>query len=152
MSPVRKQPQNVTPNGGGWLNAALAVAAGQPASVAAAAAGVTVRTVRRWLKRPAFKAAVEEIRSQLVSETLGKLLAQNGAAVDTLAALMKSEQDQVKLAAASRLLELTLKTRHQVDLQREIEFIKDQFAQMLSEHPGFFEKGKAIHDNSSSND
>ncbi len=143
MTDDSKQTDLVTPQAGGWVNAALAVATGQTAAVAAAAGGVTIRTIRRWNRRPAFKAVVEEFRSQLVSETLGRLLAHNGAAVDALAKLLGDDQSTVRLGAAGRLLELSLKARRQLDTEARMEALADQLAALRHEQPQLF---RGIHD------
>lgn len=117
----------------GFALAALAAAAGRPARECAAVAGVCERTIRRWNRKPSFVAMVERLRDQLLSDTMGRLLATNGQAVDALSSLLVSEQDNVKLGAAGRLLELTLRARHQLNLQKQIEEIQDQIEKYKKE-------------------
>ncbi len=136
-----KQPQNVTPaTGGGWVNAALCVAAGLSGSAAAVAAGVSLRTIRRWSKRKSFQDAVEAIRAEMISGTLGRLLSSNVAAIDALTGLLADPQGSIRLGAAGRLLELTLRVRKQLDTERELEQIKADWKSFQSEHPSLFQK------------
>jgi len=140
MSVDPKQPENVTPAaGGGWVSAALALACGQSGPVAAAAAGVDPRTIKRWRKKPHFQALVEDFRKELLAETLGRLLERNTAAVDALAGLLNDPQGSVRLGAASRLLTLTMQTRRQLrdesELAGKIEEL-ERIVKELVEHDG----------------
>jgi hypothetical protein len=70
---------------------------------AAAKAGVSYATLRRWLKEPAFASAYRLARRELVEGAVGRIQAATGQAVDTLLAVArdgKKDSDRVRAAAA----------------------------------------------------
>lgn len=121
--------QNAPLPAGGWCAAALGIASGQSVAAAARAAGVHQKTVARWMRRPHFKALVDGIRSEMIQATLGKLLAVNGQAVDTMLSLLESKQDQVRMSAASKLVDLSLRVRQAVEVDRRLGEIENDFAE-----------------------
>src|SRR5262245_25809567 len=70
---------------------------------AAARAGVSASTVKRWLKEPEFRAAYRQARRELVEGAVGRVQAATGQAVDTLLAVAKGgvkDADRVRAAVA----------------------------------------------------
>lgn len=109
----------------GFLLAALAIASGRPGTEAAKIAGVSVRTIRRWSNRKSFADLVTRLRDETISAALGQLLSANASAVETMTALLKSQDERVRLAAASKVLSLTLAVRDQTEVRRHQEDILD---------------------------
>lgn len=118
----------------GFTLAALAAAAGRPASEIAAVAGVSERTIRRWNRKPAFVALVNRLREQMLGDAFGRLLATNADAVDALAGLLRSPLENIRLGAAGRLLELTLRTRHQVSVEGELRAKVEELESLVKEY------------------
>ena len=83
---------------------------------------------------------MEAIRAEMISGTLGRLLSSNVAAIDALTGLLADPQGSIRLGAAGRLLELTLRVRKQLDTERELEQIKADWKSFQSEHPSLFQK------------
>ncbi len=72
-------------------------------AAAAAKAGVSVATVGRWLRLPAFLAAYRRARRELVEGAIGRIQGAAGEAVDTLLAVARGgakEGDKVRAAVA----------------------------------------------------
>jgi hypothetical protein len=71
---------------------------------AAAKAGISSATLRRWLHLPAFRAAYRQARRELVEAAVGRLQAATGQAVDTLLAVARDaeakDSDRVRAAVA----------------------------------------------------
>ena len=108
-----------------------ALAAGTTHADAAAQAGVSVATVTRRLREPAFRAGVLEARARMVERSVGLLSAATADAASTLARLLDSPQDAVALAAARTILEQTIRvTEHVVLEQRIVEL--EQVAQTVT--------------------
>jgi AcrR family transcriptional regulator len=96
------------------------------ASEAAAAAGVSERTVRRRLSDPEFKNLVDESRTELLDAALVRLTSQAIHAVDTLAGLMKpQEPPSVRLGAAKAILDFGLRLRAEGELGDRLSAIED---------------------------
>ena len=97
--------------------AAARLAGGGTIAEAAADAGVDERTVYKWkADDPQFRARVCELRAEMVSRALGKLSDTMTRASDVLAALLASEDEDVRHRAAKAVIELALRVREQVDL------------------------------------
>jgi transposase-like protein len=96
--------------------AALALATGKTVREAARKAGIGETTLYKWLRKPAFKARVTELRERMVAEAVGKLSRGMAGAAATLERLLKSKDERVKLAAAKAILDSAVKVRDQADL------------------------------------
>ena len=93
-----------------------ALAAGLSVREAAVAAGMAERTAYRRLADPGFKAAVSAARGAMLDRAVGKLAETSTHAADCLAALLTSDDDRVRLAAARSILELGPKLREATEL------------------------------------
>src|ERR1051326_7317239 len=76
---------------------------------AARTAGLGEKTLRGWLRRPAFQQAYARARGDVLEQTVAKLQRASSAAVDTLAQKLQSESDTVAVRAAHELLGFSLK-------------------------------------------
>lgn len=87
--------------------AAVMLARGETMRATAAAIGVHERTVRRWAATPKFRGRVEEHRSAMISEAVGKLSVESAEAVAVLGRILRSKKasDMAKLSAARAILE-----------------------------------------------
>jgi len=101
--------------------AAVALASGKNIAEAAAAAGMTERTVQRWKEDPQFIARVEELRSEIVHDVAGRLAASMTRAAETLEGLLHSSNERVKLSAAMQIIGLGLKVTELSEIQKKIE-------------------------------
>lgn len=112
---------NDNPRAGRWVLAALELAQGATAPIAAAAAGVSVPTLNRWKRIPRFQEKVDALRTQLLSQTVGQLVALHTAAVNALGGLLADPNSSVRLGAASKILTLTLAAREHLETSKKIE-------------------------------
>ncbi len=98
----------------------MALAAGQTLRLAAEASGVAERTAARRWADPAFRRRVNELRSEMVQQSLGRLANGMTAAADKLRELLDAESESVRLGAARALLELGVKLRESVELEQRL--------------------------------
>src|SRR5262245_43428431 len=98
--------------------AALALAAGRTQDEAANESGAGTRTIKTWLATyPPFVNRVRELRSEMTSRALGKLVDGMAGAAETLSHLArKGKSEMVRLGAARAILELGQKIRETVEL------------------------------------
>src|SRR5262245_47766505 len=76
---------------------------------AAARAGVSLSTLKRWLKEPEVRAAYRQARRELVEGAVGRIQAATGQAVDTLVGVAKAgAKDADRVRAAIALLDHAL--------------------------------------------
>jgi hypothetical protein len=117
----------------GFALAALACAAGRPASEVAKLAGVSERTIRRWNNRPSFVGLVSRLRDSMLSDAMGRLLAMNSEALEALRQLLSSTNDSVRLGAVGRILDSTLRTRHALHVEGELRGRLDELEKLVKE-------------------
>jgi hypothetical protein len=83
----------------------MALACGATLEAAAVKAGVSKTTVQRRLQDPAFKARLQEFRSDMVKRNASTLTAASGEAIKTLLSLQQpTSPPAVRLGAARRSL------------------------------------------------
>lgn len=107
--------------------AALALAVGKPVRTAAREAGVGERTIYRWLKKSAFKRRVAELRERLVSEAVGRLGRAMTGAARVLVELLRSEDEAIKLKAATAIIQLGVKLREHGEVERRLSELEELF-------------------------
>lgn len=100
------------------LVASLATGASYP--VAAAAAGVSERTVRRRLDDPDFAVRVEHERTLFVERTAAQLLGGTNLAVAALLELAETGPPAVRVRAALGLLSATVSWRETHDVEQRL--------------------------------
>jgi hypothetical protein len=105
------------------------LAAGAKHCDAALRVGISERTIQRRLLDPEFAAMVQKFRTQMVDEALGKLASKLTEATDAIAGLISSENEAVRLRAAERLIELTLRVGEHIDIRQRVE----ELEQLLKE-------------------
>jgi hypothetical protein len=98
-----------------------ALAVTSSAREAAARAGVTERTLRRWMGQEAFMAAHRAQARELNAQALQSLMAAQQEAVQVLREGLAAESMATRVRAASRLLEIGLKLREHDTEERLIE-------------------------------
>jgi hypothetical protein len=102
--------------------AALALARGCNLHDAAEESGAGERTIKTWTATlPAFTRRIAEMRAEMTSRALGKLVDRMASAADTLGYLSrKGKSEMVRLSAARAILELGQKLRETVELEERI--------------------------------
>ncbi len=120
MSVFDQQKSDITPKQRRALESLLT----QPTIRAAAEdSGNSEATLRRWLKDPAFSAALTEARERLFEGTLTALQRASGDAVMCLHSIVNDEETpaSVKVNAAGKVLDLALRSREQLDLTQRLQ-------------------------------
>jgi hypothetical protein len=88
---------------------------------AAAKAGISPRTLKRWLTDLDFQAAYRAARRQIVDTAAGRLQEATAEATEALRALLNSENDTAKLGAAKAIWDLASKTQELTDFAERLE-------------------------------
>lgn len=119
------------------LRAVASLLRGAKQAAAARTAGVTDRTLRNWLRRPAFQAALRDGRSELLGETTTLLHAGSREAVATLRKVLKDPQARPtdRVAAARALLDLGLRAAEALDHSQRLTDLETQLQEKLSPNP-----------------
>lgn len=89
---------------------------------AAKEAGVSLRTLKRWLKQPEFSDAYQEAKREMLGIATGKLRRAMGVAVTVLTqvAIDRAAPAAARVTASGRILELGLKAHEIEDLEHRI--------------------------------
>jgi len=100
--------------------AVVALAQGRTNRQAATAAGVSTRTIVRWLTAPEFRQEVADARTELLQLAVGRLAAASTKAVDALVDALDNERGQARVQAARTLLDACLALRESLDLEQRL--------------------------------
>lgn len=96
---------------------------------AAEAAGCKERTLYHWLKQPHFAAAYREARREATSQAIARVQQYSSHAAATLVQLLApANPAAVRLAAASKVLELAIKSVELDDLAARLQALEDLYA------------------------
>ena len=109
----------------------LALACGATVESAARRAGVTERTVYRYLADPAFRQRVHQARAEQMERTGGALSAASLPAVKTLVDLVQdmTAPPAVRRGAARDLLEMNLRYRETTDWETRLAALEERLAE-----------------------
>jgi hypothetical protein len=97
-----------------------ALAGGQTVAEAAGAAGVSVRTAYRRIRRQEFQVQLSEARHEILQTALGRLLNASEEAVAALRSLIENGPPTVRLAAARAVLELGPRYREHLEFDSRL--------------------------------
>ncbi|MFE3940590.1 hypothetical protein ACFXPV_01710 [Streptomyces sp. NPDC059118] len=100
--------------------AVVALARGNTAEQAAREAGVSGRTIRRWMEEPEFGRQVMATRTELLQLAVGQLAAASTKAVATLVDALDNEKGQARVQAARVLLDAVPALRESLDLEQRL--------------------------------
>jgi hypothetical protein len=108
----------------------LGVASGMSVRGAGRAAGISQSAAQRMATTPEFAELVQRIRRELVSRTIGRLSRLSVKAAATLGRLLDSPAEDVRLKAATVLIDKLLSVSTHADLEERIEQLEK-----AHEHP-----------------
>jgi hypothetical protein len=103
-----------------------AIAGGATIADAASRANVSESTVYRRLSEPVFQREITQARSDMVSQSSGRLAVLAAAAAMTLGNLLKANSETVRLGAARAILELGGKLRETEELEARIAALEER--------------------------
>jgi hypothetical protein len=92
---------------------------------AAARAGISAATLKRWLAQPDFAGAFRQARRELVENAITRLQQTTLTAVATLHDCMQDDKPaQARVRAAAIVVEQSLRASELVDLQQQVDELK----------------------------
>jgi hypothetical protein len=101
--------------------AAVALASGRNLRGAARDSGAGVRTIKTWTAaQPAFARRVQELRAEMTSRALGRLVDGMAGAAEALRKLLTAKSETVRLGAARAVLEMGSRLRETVELEERL--------------------------------
>lgn len=89
-------------------------------------AGVTRKTVYRWLKDDYFKGAVLERQSEVLERVSRRLSSLSLQSLETLSELMTSENENIRLKASSSVLSRFTEILELLRLEKRVEVLEGQ--------------------------
>ncbi|HEY4832141.1 MAG TPA: hypothetical protein VIH61_06230 [Waddliaceae bacterium] len=100
-------------------------------------AKIRLGTLYKWMKCPVFRAELERLRSEIVSDTVAQLKVYSLQAVGVLANLMNtSETESIKRGCATDILENTRSFIQLRDLETRLAALEDAIANPTKESGG----------------
>jgi hypothetical protein len=99
---------------------------------AAEVSGIPEKTIYNWLKNGEFADAYRAARREATSQAIARVQQYSGHAAGTLVALMASgNPPAVRLAAASKILDLAIKSVEVDDLAARLDALERAYAEKL---------------------
>ena len=93
--------------------------------------GIDERTARRWYRDPEIQSEIIARRSEIIDQTMAKLIDKLGDAVDTLSQNLGATQDSVQVAAARAIITFALKAREDAHVLSRLDELERQFKEQL---------------------
>jgi hypothetical protein len=106
------------------LRAIAALLQGRNHVEAAAAARVTPKTLREWIKQAAFQRALRAARQRALDTAIDRLHTASGKAVRTLVKCLKAAKDGDRIRAANSILQHSLRAMELRDLAERISILE----------------------------
>jgi hypothetical protein len=95
--------------------------------MAAAESGAKLRTIWAWKLIPEFNRRVNELRSDIISQSLGRLVDNVCSAIDTLGFLSrKARSEMVRVIAASKIIDSVIKVRELAELEQKVAALESE--------------------------
>jgi hypothetical protein len=82
--------------------------------------GRSKSTAHKWLKEPAFKAALKQAQDEAFADGITRIKGNVTKAVDVLVELLRAEDNQIRIRAAENIIEYAVKLNHNEELERRI--------------------------------
>ena len=102
---------------------------------AALAAGVSEKTLWRWLQLPEFSEAYQQARDQVLEQTLSLLHKATGGAVAALVRNLKCGTPGVEVRAAVAVLDQTFKARELLEMEKRLQYVEEVLERSAKETP-----------------
>ena len=116
---------------------------------AAAAAGVALRTLKGWLRTPAFQEAYRAARQEVLERTVARLLAVTGQAVATLERNLSCGKPGEQTRAAVAILEHAARGVEVLDLAGQLAALRAEMEAMRHGNGNIAARGGAASENTS---
>jgi hypothetical protein len=97
---------------------------------AAEQAGVSLRTLKGWLREPRFRRAYREARQAILERTTSLILQLTGKAILTLHASLDARDEAVRLRAAMAVLQYARELAGEVDTMEDVSELKQQVEEL----------------------
>jgi len=103
--------------------------AGKSVADAAQAAGISLKTAYRQLKKPAFRERLNQLRGYMLASATSRMANGMSQAVDTFFTLLNDESSSIRLRAARAIIGLGLKMRDAVDTNERLNEVERELAE-----------------------
>jgi hypothetical protein len=108
-----------------------ALGRGRTQREAAALAGISERTVRRYLDNPEVRARLSKEREAVIQQGFGAVANHFADAVETVARLLRSDEQRVQLQAARTLMSVVSEVRN-VGYDQRLDVLEDLYNSLLN--------------------
>jgi hypothetical protein len=109
----------------------LALSTGQTVREAAKTAGIAESTAYRRLRDEEVRQEISAVRTQMLSEAIGRLSAAASSAVGTLETLLESSVESVRLGAARAILDRVIVVRESLEFAERLERIEQVLGEQI---------------------
>ena len=97
--------------------------------------GRSKSTAHKWLKQPAFRAALKQAQDEAFADGITRIKGNVTKAVDVLVERLESQDNQIRIRAAENVIEYAVKLNHNDELERRIAALEERLQGKQSKEP-----------------
>jgi transposase-like protein len=87
---------------------------------------IPARTIYGWLAQQSYRDYINKLRAAFVDECLGRLVGSATAAAESMVALLKSNDESIRLRAATTIIDTLCKLREHGEFARRLEVLESR--------------------------
>jgi transposase-like protein len=106
---------------------AFRIVSGESIIAIARDTGIAPATIYKWLCNQDYKEYIDNLRSAVISESMGRLVDNSVRASDTLVALLDSADESIRLRASTSLIDILVKLRDHLEFARRIRVLEERY-------------------------
>jgi hypothetical protein len=111
---------------------AMRVACGESVVMVARDLKIPARTIYHWMCDRQYKEYIDNLRSAVLGEALGRAVDHSVAAVDTMADLMVHPDASIRLRASGMLIETMVRLREHLEYDRRLRILEERYGQEIA--------------------
>jgi hypothetical protein len=112
---------------------AFRIIAGEPIVAIARDTGIAAATIYAWMSKREFREFVDNLRSAVINESMGRLVDASVRASDTLVGLLDSADESIRLRASTSPIDTLVKLREHLEYDRRIRALEERYGQEIGD-------------------
>jgi transposase-like protein len=115
---------------------AFRIASGESVVMIARDMDIPARTIYGWLTKREYKEYIDNLRSAVLGEAMGRLVDASVAATETLVDLLHDPDPGIRLRASTSLIDTLVKLREHLEFDRRIRMLEEHYGHAVEDLDG----------------
>jgi transposase-like protein len=111
--------------------AAMKLVAGESVVAVARELGIPARTIYSWLANREYREYIDNLRTAIVAEAVGRLVDASTRAAETLVRLLDDPDSGIRLRASTSLIETMVRLREHMEFDRRIRVLEERYGHAI---------------------